>query len=52
MILVIEDIDSIAERARSYFLNLLDGATSQEGMFLIGTTNYQHWSGTTSKRSK
>ncbi|MFD0676026.1 MULTISPECIES: AAA family ATPase [unclassified Paenibacillus] len=40
MILVIEDIDSMPEQARSYFLNLLDGATSQEGMFLIGTTNY------------
>ncbi|MEW9701973.1 AAA family ATPase [Paenibacillus sp. SI8] len=40
MILVIEDIDSMPERARSYFLNLLDGATSQEGMFVIGTTNY------------
>lgn len=40
MILVIEDIDSMPERARSYFLNTLDGATSKEGIFLIGTTNY------------
>ncbi|TBL80897.1 ATP-binding protein [Paenibacillus thalictri] len=40
MILVIEDIDSMPERSRSYFLNLLDGATSREGIFLIGTTNY------------
>ena len=40
MVLVIEDIDSMPERARSYFLNVLDGATSKEGVFLIGTTNY------------
>ncbi|MFD0692591.1 AAA family ATPase [Paenibacillus sp. GCM10027628] len=40
MILVIEDIDSMPERARSYFLNRLDGATSKEGIFIIGTTNY------------
>ncbi|WP_233711262.1 AAA family ATPase [Lederbergia citrisecunda] len=40
MILVIEDIDSMPESARSVFLNTLDGATSKEGIFLIGTTNY------------
>ncbi|KIL37273.1 ATPase [Cohnella kolymensis] len=40
MILVIEDIDSMPDSARSYFLNTLDGATSREGIFLIGTTNY------------
>ncbi|MBB3112011.1 hypothetical protein FHS18_004089 [Paenibacillus phyllosphaerae] len=40
MVLVVEDIDSMPERARSYFLNTLDGATSKEGIFLIGTTNY------------
>ncbi|MFB0844126.1 AAA family ATPase [Paenibacillus oleatilyticus] len=40
MVLVIEDIDSMPESARSYFLNTLDGATSKEGIFLIGTTNY------------
>lgn len=40
MILVIEDIDAMPQRARSYFLNILDGATSKEGIFLIGTTNY------------
>ncbi|NQX59747.1 AAA family ATPase [Paenibacillus qinlingensis] len=40
MILVIEDIDAMPHRARSYFLNILDGATSKEGIFLIGTTNY------------
>lgn len=40
MILIIEDIDSMPEEARSVFLNTLDGATSKEGIFLIGTTNY------------
>jgi len=40
MVLVIEDIDSMPESCRSYFLNTLDGATSKEGIFLIGTTNY------------
>lgn len=40
MILMIEDIDSMPEEARSVFLNTLDGATSKEGIFLIGTTNY------------
>jgi SpoVK/Ycf46/Vps4 family AAA+-type ATPase len=40
MILIIEDIDSMPQQARSFFLNTLDGATSKEGIFLIGTTNY------------
>ncbi|WP_183163937.1 ATP-binding protein [Alteribacter keqinensis] len=40
MVLVIEDIDSMPELVRSVFLNTLDGATSKEGIFLIGTTNY------------
>lgn len=40
MILVIEDIDSMPAHSRSVFLNTLDGATSKEGIFLIGTTNY------------
>ncbi|MDQ6422920.1 AAA family ATPase [Paenibacillus sp. LHD-117] len=40
MVLVIEDIDSMPESCRSYFLNTLDGAASKEGVFLIGTTNY------------
>ncbi|KGA97994.1 ATPase [Alkalihalobacillus alcalophilus ATCC 27647 = CGMCC 1.3604] len=40
MILVIEDIDSLPVGVRSFFLNTLDGATSKEGIFLIGTTNY------------
>ena len=40
MVLVIEDIDSMPAEVRSVFLNTLDGATSKEGIFLIGTTNY------------
>ncbi|WP_127587667.1 AAA family ATPase [Paenibacillus koleovorans] len=40
MVLVIEDIDSIPDSCRSYFLNTLDGVTSKEGIYLIGTTNY------------
>ncbi|OIK17270.1 ATPase [Bacillus sp. MUM 116] len=40
MVLVIEDIDSMPSNVRSVFLNVLDGATSREGIFLIGTTNY------------
>lgn len=40
MVLVIEDIDSMPQDVRSVFLNTLDGATSKEGIFLIGTTNY------------
>lgn len=40
VILIIEDIDSMPYDARSVFLNTLDGATSKEGIFLIGTTNY------------
>lgn len=39
-ILVIEDIDSMPVSCRSFFLNTLDGATSKEGVFLLGTTNY------------
>ncbi|WP_219641025.1 AAA family ATPase [Cohnella sp. CFH 77786] len=40
MVLVIEDIDSMPASCRSFFLNTLDGATSKEGIYLIGTTNY------------
>jgi ATP-dependent 26S proteasome regulatory subunit len=40
VILIIEDIDSMPEGVRSYFLNTLDGTVSREGCFLIGTTNY------------
>jgi SpoVK/Ycf46/Vps4 family AAA+-type ATPase len=40
LVLVIEDIDSMPASVRSVFLNVLDGATSKEGIFIIGTTNY------------
>lgn len=40
VILIIEDIDSMPDECRSVFLNTLDGATTKEGIFLIGTTNY------------
>src|SRR5699024_6832452 len=40
IILIIEDIDSMPKESRSVFLNALDGATTKEGIFLIGTTNY------------
>lgn len=39
-VLVIEDLDSLPSSTRSTFLNTLDGATTKEGIFLIGTTNY------------
>lgn len=39
-VLVIEDLDSLPTSTRSTFLNTLDGATTKEGIFLIGTTNY------------
>ena len=39
-ILVIEDIDSMPDYVRSVFLNMLDGAHSRHGIFVIGTTNY------------
>lgn len=40
VVLVIEDLDSLPRGTRSTFLNTLDGATTKEGIFLIGTTNY------------
>lgn len=39
-LLVIEDIDSLPASCRSTFLNKLDGTTKNEGIFLIGTTNF------------
>jgi AAA+ superfamily predicted ATPase len=39
-VLVIEDLDSLPGNCRSTFLNMLDGATAANGIFLIGTTNY------------
>jgi SpoVK/Ycf46/Vps4 family AAA+-type ATPase len=40
VILIMEDIDSIPQNSRSSLLNALDGATTSEGIFVIGTTNY------------
>jgi len=40
VVLVIEDLDSLPQPCRSSFLNTLDGATTKEGILLIGTTNY------------
>lgn len=40
VVLVIEDLDSMPQHARSTFLNTLDGATTKQGIYLIGTTNY------------
>lgn len=39
-ILIIEDMDSMPERCRSTFLNSLDGYSSGNGLFIIGTTNF------------
>jgi AAA+ superfamily predicted ATPase len=39
-LLIIEDIDSMPQSCRSTFLNMLDGISVNEGVFIIGTTNY------------
>lgn len=40
-LLVLEDLDTlIDERSRSFFLNQLDGLDGNDGMLIIGTTNY------------
>lgn len=39
-ILIIEDLDSLPQAARSTFLNTLDGVSSNTGVFIIGTTNF------------
>ena len=39
-VLVIEDLDSIPANAKSTFLNLMDGVATQEGLFVIATTNH------------
>ncbi|KAI0147217.1 ATPase [Xylariaceae sp. FL1272] len=39
--LVFEDLDSIVtDRVRSYFLNEVDGLKSNDGIFMIGSTNH------------
>ena len=40
-VLVLEDLDSlINDKNRSFFLNQLDGLQSNDGLFIIGTTNH------------
>jgi SpoVK/Ycf46/Vps4 family AAA+-type ATPase len=40
-ILVLEDLDSLVnDRNRSYFLNQVDGLEDNNGILIIGTTNY------------
>lgn len=39
--LVFEDLDSIvSDQVRSYFLNEVDGLKSNDGIFMIGSTNH------------
>jgi len=40
-ILILEDLDSIiSDAVRSYFLNEVDGLQSNDGIFMIGSTNH------------
>ena len=40
-VLVLEDLDSlINDKNRSFFLNQLDGLQSNDGLFIIATTNH------------
>lgn len=39
--LVFEDLDSIvSDNVRSYFLNEVDGLKSNDGVFMVGSTNH------------
>ncbi|KAI1323991.1 P-loop containing nucleoside triphosphate hydrolase protein [Xylariaceae sp. FL0255] len=39
--LVLEDLDSlVSDRVRSYFLNEVDGLKSNDGIFMVGSTNH------------
>lgn len=39
--LVFEDLDSlVSDQVRSYFLNEVDGLQSNDGIFMIGSTNH------------
>lgn len=40
-ILVFEDLDTLVNRFRSYFLNEVDGLESNDGIMMIGSTNYR-----------
>jgi transitional endoplasmic reticulum ATPase len=40
-LLVLEDVDSmVTEKLRSYFLNEVDGLESNDGIYMLGTTNH------------
>ena len=40
-VLVLEDLDNlINDKNRSFFLNQLDGLQSNDGLFIVGTTNH------------
>ena len=42
--LVLEDLDTIVnDEVRSYFLNEVDGLKSNDGIFMIGSTNHLEW---------
>jgi len=40
-VMILEDLDSlITERNRSFFLNQIDGLEGNDGLLVVGTTNY------------
>lgn len=42
--LVLEDLDTIInDEVRSYFLNEVDGLKSNDGIFMVGSTNHLEW---------
>ncbi|KAL8709466.1 MAG: hypothetical protein Q9220_005849 [cf. Caloplaca sp. 1 TL-2023] len=43
-LLVFEDLDSlITDQVKSFFLNEVDGLESNDGIMMIGSTNYRKW---------
>jgi transitional endoplasmic reticulum ATPase len=43
-LLIFEDLDSlVTPQVRSYFLNEMDGLTSNQGIFIVGSTNHIEW---------
>ena len=43
-LLVLEDLDSlVTENVRSFFLNEVDGLEQNNGILIIGSTNYRMW---------
>ena len=48
-LLVLEDLDSlVTENVRSYFLNEVDGLEQNNGILMIGNTNYRTWNSVSS----